>query len=66
LQGRRAKLVDIPSAIQRGFRAIIDAKGKLAEYFLYGKSMNYSAKDVIEALGNYSGLLRGEAVDQNS
>jgi len=26
---------DILSAIQRGFRAIIDTKGKLAEYFLY-------------------------------
>src|SRR5438552_19141335 len=26
---------DMLSAIQRGFRAIIDTKGKLAEYFLY-------------------------------
>ena len=30
-----ASASDILSAIQRGFRAIIDTKGKLAEYFLY-------------------------------
>jgi len=29
-----ADAVDILSAIQKGFRAIIDVKGKLAEYFL--------------------------------
>jgi hypothetical protein len=29
-----ADAADILSAIQKGFRAIIDVKGKLAEYFL--------------------------------
>ena len=33
-QDLNADAVDILSAIQKGFRAIIDVKGKLAEYFL--------------------------------
>lgn len=32
-----ASASDILSAIQRGFRALVDVKGKLAEYFLFQK-----------------------------
>ena len=61
-----SKWVDILSAIQRVFSAIIDAKGKLAQYFLYRQLDESRRKSVIKALVNYSGLLRGQAADQNS
>ena len=41
---------DILSAIQRGFRAIIDTKGKLAEYFLYRQLDELQSKNVIKDL----------------
>jgi len=41
---------DILSAIQRGFRAIIDTKGKLAEYFLYRDLEDLRKKKVISDL----------------
>lgn len=41
---------DILSAIQRGFRAIIDTKGKLAEYFLYRELDDLQEKKVISDL----------------
>jgi transcriptional regulator with XRE-family HTH domain len=41
---------DILSAIQRGFRAIIDTKGKLAEYFLFRDLDDLQKKKVISEL----------------
>jgi transcriptional regulator with XRE-family HTH domain len=41
---------DILSAIQRGFRAIIDTKGKLAEYFLHRQLDELQTKNVIKDL----------------
>ena len=41
---------DILSAIQKGFRAIIDTKGKLAEYFLYRDLDELQKKKVISDL----------------
>ena len=40
---------DILSAVQAGFRAIIDVKGKLAEYFLDRQLTELAAKGSIEA-----------------
>ena len=42
-----ADAVDILSAIQKGFRAIIDVKGKLAEYFLDQELVRLRGKGVI-------------------
>jgi hypothetical protein len=42
-----ADAADILSAIQKGFRAIIDVKGKLAEYFLDQELVRLKNKDVI-------------------
>jgi transcriptional regulator with XRE-family HTH domain len=41
---------DILSAVQRGFRAIIDTKGKLAEYFLHRELEDLQKKKVISDL----------------
>lgn len=41
---------DILSAIQRGFRAIIDTKGKLAEYFLFRELDDLQRKKAISDL----------------
>jgi transcriptional regulator with XRE-family HTH domain len=45
-----AAATDILSAIHRGFRAIIDTKGKLAEYFLYRDLDDLQKKKVINDL----------------
>lgn len=42
-----ADAADIPSAIQNGFRAIIDVKGKLAEYFLLKQLNDLKNRGVI-------------------
>src|SRR5216117_3321799 len=46
----RVSANDILSAIQRGFRAIIDTKGKLAEYFLYRDLEDLQKKKIITDL----------------
>ncbi|MBI3996795.1 MAG: hypothetical protein HY352_03980 [Candidatus Omnitrophica bacterium] len=43
-----AKAVDILSAIQKGHRAVVDVKGKLAEYFLEKRLAELQAQGVIE------------------
>jgi transcriptional regulator with XRE-family HTH domain len=45
-----ASASDILSAIQRGFRAIIDTKGKLAEYFLYRELEGLQKQHIISDL----------------
>lgn len=42
-----ADAADILSAIQKGFRAIIDVKGKLAEYFLERELARLKSHDII-------------------
>lgn len=44
-----ADAVDILSAIQKGHRAVVDVKGKLAEYFLEKWLANLQKKGVIES-----------------
>jgi len=44
-----ADAADILSAIQKGFRAIIDVKGKLAEYFLEKKLASLKQQGVISS-----------------
>jgi hypothetical protein len=39
---------DILSAIEQGFRAQVDVKGKLAEWFLYKQLMELKSRSVIE------------------
>jgi len=41
---------DILSAIEKGFRAQVDVKGKLAEYFLYQELLKLKQKGVIDEL----------------
>lgn len=41
---------DILSAIEKGFRAQVDVKGKLAEYFLYRQLLKLKKKGVIDEL----------------
>lgn len=41
---------DILSAIERGFRATIDAKGKLAEYFLFKELLRLETEQIIQDL----------------
>ena len=45
-----ASASDILSAIQRGFRALVDVKGKLAEYFLFQKLEQLRERGVIESV----------------
>ncbi|MCK6554065.1 hypothetical protein L6Q96_05705 [Candidatus Binatia bacterium] len=45
-----ASASDILSAIQRGFRALVDVKGKLAEYFLFQKLERLREQRVIESV----------------
>src|SRR5436309_1026714 len=48
-QELNADAVDILSAIQKGFRAIIDVKGKLAEYFLEKELASLKRQGIISA-----------------
>lgn len=48
-QELNADAADILSAIQKGFRAIIDVKGKLAEYFLEKELASLQRQGVISA-----------------
>jgi hypothetical protein len=45
-----ASAADILSAIQRGFRALVDVKGKLAEYFLFEKLELLRGRNVVESV----------------
>ena len=45
-----ASASDILSAIQRGFRALVDVKGKLAEYFLFRKLEQLREQGSIEGV----------------
>lgn len=44
---------DILSAVERGFRAQVDVKGKLAEWFLYKRLNELTAQGVIESVTWY-------------
>ncbi len=48
-QELNADASDILSAIQKGFRAIIDVKGKLAEYFLEKEIASLRAQGLVSA-----------------